>query len=404
MQKNGGPTAIFDTAGSVTLTKDRMKGKGKQMDSAGSPVPPKSKSEADIATNELVVSSLLRNEDASKKTKPKSASKSVPSTTQDTSSAPVPGPSVSAKPKKNKKGATIPVDSSALPAPTGTMSVPAPEPVVPAVTSISTSTPVVEATPGATPSAGEETPTPRPKKRGRKSGLGTEPATTAPTESSGSLDSMPAAPSIEQPPVKKRRKAGKGETYTSVATTLPPPGPSQRKVPVAPIVDPDAAATNSIGSYNDIMRRWAARTEAGKQHSHAPGSEAEVASSAPSPTLPVKGLEIDTTGQGTEGQGKTKKKRKKTKGQAGQAPADTEVPNPAVQKSPCLVCQSAPHESLGCPLLSQFDTANVDHIGERIKDLQASQGPNRTHQILIGRLRTWLKAAKKQAEVRDSSG
>lgn len=240
------------------------------------------------------------------------------------------------------------------------------------------------------------------KKRGRKSAAeAVEAATTAPPGTDGTA---PPSDSVEQPPpAKKQRKSkiDRAEEYGPVAVTLPGPGRSRRKSLVASSDKPVLAPRKSLDAYADIMERWVVASK--PQGSVAPGSGTELAIPAALPA-PEDGPSATIEGH-TEGKKKTKKKKKSTAPvpAAAEAPVGAATPNPG----PCLVCQTTspnPHRPLECPILSRPGPDAIGVVEERVADLVATQGPSRVHQMLISRLRDWLKERKKGDEVRGRSG
>ncbi|CAE6431973.1 unnamed protein product [Rhizoctonia solani] len=309
----------------------------------------------------------------SKKPKSKAAAKPTPAVGQeappisDTSKQPnntVEAPPVPPKSAKSKKAAaTIPVPTATEPAPTST-----------------------EPTPESPVSVDTEIPQPRPKKRGRKAVQDAQqPDPTVPE---------PTTQVVVEPPVKKQRKSKLDAaidlegTQSPVAISLPPPVRSKRRSSTVASIPDTGKPVSAVGSATDILRRWGALSIANE----AGGSEA-----GPSTTT-------DPVDQSMETKGKVKRKRKKKDQVADGASTSTSIPvSTPAETTQCLLCSSGPHEPLDCPLLSQRDATTCKTVEDHIYRLEDTQGPARIHQMLIGRLRAWLKDTKKQVEVQNKS-
>ncbi|KAJ1304369.1 hypothetical protein OPQ81_005522 [Rhizoctonia solani] len=251
---------------------------------------------------------------------------------------------------------------------------------------VTATTPAPEAIPE-TSSADTEIPQPRPKKRSLKT------AQDAVEQESG----VPEPAKAVEPPAKKQRKSkvevvvDRSGTQSPVATTLPPPVRSERRGSTVLSVPDSDKPVSVVGSAADILRRWGALSAATEA--------APVSGTGPSTST------TDVVDQSTETKPKPKRKKKKKKDQAvDDAPTSTPaaVSTPA-EATQCLVCASGPHDALQCPMLSQRDSATAKIVEERIHNLEDTQGPTRIHQMLIGRLRSWLKDTKKQVEAQNIS-
>lgn len=406
---------VGDGSTRPATTKD--KGKGKQADvpepipttqvapSAVQPVIPKSKAKAKAKKNDRDpndISPAAPTDQPSKKPKSKAVSSLAPATepqlqppatseqqdaAQATSSAP-------AKTKKGKKASAIhnPPDNAGQPAqgqPSNEEELALADPSI------------VSATQGVDVSQS------LPKKRGRKS------VVEAPDAATSTGDDGMAAPNdaVEQPPPAKKRRKSKeerAEDYGPVAVTLPGPAPSRRKSIIAASTNkPVIAPRKSLDAYTDIMQRWVSDASASRSQgsvgsgSGAGGSESVAPAVAPIP--------VDGPGATTEDHTDGKKKSKKKKKTAAPATAVTsDIPASATPAGPtlCLVCQTVPptpHKPLECPMLSRSGADVIDVVEERVADLAATQGPARVHQMVISRLRDWIKQRKKEEEVRGRS-
>ncbi|KAG9104374.1 hypothetical protein FRC06_003180 [Ceratobasidium sp. 370] len=220
---------------------------------------------------------------------------------------------------------------------------------------------------------------PKPKKRSRKSEAEDEPAMTTNAPSNADNSAIVDEPPDPAPPKKKRKsKAELADSYGPVAVSLPPPGPARRKSRTAATAEkPASAAPVSVGSNADIIQRWASGSGASTSKSAAPAAPA--------------------TATANEGTGKPKKKRGKAKETLAQSLAET------IQSEPpaCVVCLKAHSGSsvpLSCPLLTRRDSDIISFVETRVKDLMASQGPDRANQMAISRLKDWLKQRAQEAE------
>ncbi|CAE6386590.1 unnamed protein product [Rhizoctonia solani] len=272
------------------------------------------------------------------------------------------------KSKGKKAAATTPAPAP----PTVTEPAPAPTERIPETSPVPVDTKIPES---------------RPKKRGRKIAQDAEQQEPTAPE--------PTAQAAVEPPVKKQRKSKLLEaaidlsgTQSPVATSLPPPVRSKRRNSTVASVPDTGKPISAVGSATDILRRWGALSVA---------NEANGSGAGPSTTT-------DAVDQNVETKAKAKRKRKK-KDQAADdtsVSASISISNPA-ETAQCLLCSSGPHEPLDCPLLSQRNAATCKTVEERIYHLEDIQGPARIHQMLIGRLRSWLKETKKQVEAQNKS-
>ncbi|KAF8608887.1 hypothetical protein BDV93DRAFT_602766 [Ceratobasidium sp. AG-I] len=244
-----------------------------------------------------------------------------------------------------------------------------------------------------------------PKKRGRKSVAEAPEAPTATTSTGADETMAPIDAAGQPPPAKKRRKSKveRAEEYGPVAVTLPGPGPSRRKSLVAASTDrPVIAPRKSVDAYADIVQRWVSDASASKSQgsiasgSGTGGSESAAPAIAPTPD--------DAPGATTEDQTDGKKKsKKKKKAITPVVPVTVEIPTGVVpaDSALCLVCQTTPpnpHMPLECPILSHSGADAINIVEQRVADLAATQGPTRVHQMLISRLRDWIKGRKKEDE------
>ncbi|QRW21324.1 microtubule-associated protein CRIPT protein [Rhizoctonia solani] len=320
----------------------------------------------------------------SKKPKSKAATKSTPpidqqaSSNSETSKQPTAdvvteAPPVPRKSTKSKK------TTAPTPAPAAREPEPEPEP-----TPASAPTETIPETSSVPTDA--NAPQARSKKRGRKVAQDVDSQEPAVPE--------PTAQAAAEPPVKKRRKSklesitDLGGTQSPVGTSLPPPVRSKRRGSTAASVPDTGKPVSVVGSATDILRRWGALSIA---------NETAISGAVPSTAT-------DVVEQSMETKGKAKRKRKKKDQVADDASTSTSAPvaTPA-ETAQCLLCSSGPHEALNCPLLSQRDDETCKTVEGRIYHLEDTQGPTRIHQMLIGRLRSWLKETKKQVEAQNKS-
>ncbi|KAG8735571.1 hypothetical protein FRC10_010393 [Ceratobasidium sp. 414] len=219
---------------------------------------------------------------------------------------------------------------------------------------------------------------PKPKKRPRKGEAEDEPAATTATAPSIADNSaiVDEPPDVAPPKKKRKSKAEPAEQYGPVAVSLPPPGPARRKsITAATTGKPALVAPVSVGSNADIIQRWAS------------GSGTSTSKSAAT----------ETTDNNSEG----KKKRKKVKEIPVQSLAETAPAEPPA----CVVCLTAHPGSgvpLDCPLLTRRNSDTTSFVEKRVKDLMASQGPERANQMAISRLKDWLKQRAKEAEAQNA--
>ncbi|KAG9097731.1 hypothetical protein FS749_005664 [Ceratobasidium sp. UAMH 11750] len=273
----------------------------------------------------------------------------------------------SAKPKRTKKAPAASADTNELDKPNG---------------ATSQAKPISKQAPPPSEAPVASAVQPKPKKRSRKGDTEEEPATTSAGTADNSAIDEPPDPA---PPKKKRKsKTELAEPYGPVAVSLPPPGPARRKsVTAATAEKPALVAPVTVGSNADIILRWASDSGA---------STSKLAA----PVVPT----TETTSNHIEGTEKPKKK-KKAKEAPVQSLAETVPSEPPI----CLVCLKAhPGSSLplSCPLLTRRDSDIISMVEKRVKDLMASQGPDRANQMAISRLKDWLKQRAQEAEAQNA--